>query len=281
LCPLIIIGQNLFFATSGVQVDIWDESRSEPKQSFQWGADSIHHVRFNPVETNILASCSSDRGITLYDLRSNVPLKKLIMDLRANALSWNPMEAFNFSTANEDHNCYTWDMRKLDKALNIHEGHMGAVMDIDYSPTGREFVCGSYDRTIRIFGILEGHSRVVYHTKRMQKVFAVKFSSDSKFVISGSDDTNVRLWKSDPSEQLQVLLPREKRKVNYQNKLISRYSNFPEIRRINRHQHVPKFILNASRQKQIIKQSIKRKEQNLRKHSSAGKVPYVPERKKT
>lgn len=45
---------------------------------------------------------------------------------------------------------------------------MSAVMDVDYSPTGREFVAGSYDRSVRIFPFSGGHSREVYHTKRMQ-----------------------------------------------------------------------------------------------------------------
>lgn len=36
-------------------------------------------------------------------------------------------------------------------------------MDIDYSPTGNEFVTGSYDKTVRIFKSNEGRSREVYH----------------------------------------------------------------------------------------------------------------------
>ena len=42
-------------------------------------------------------------------------------------------------------------------------------MDVDYSPTGREFVAGSYDRSVRIFAYNGGRSREVYHTKRMQR----------------------------------------------------------------------------------------------------------------
>ncbi len=44
-------------------------------------------------------------------------------------------------------------------------------MSIDYSPTGREFVSGSYDRTLRIFPTMGGHSREIYHTKRMQRCY--------------------------------------------------------------------------------------------------------------
>lgn len=42
-------------------------------------------------------------------------------------------------------------------------------MDIDYSPTGKEFVTGSYDKTIRIFPLDSGRSRETYHGKRLQK----------------------------------------------------------------------------------------------------------------
>lgn len=72
---------------------------------------------------------------------------------------------------------------------------VSAVMDVDYSPTGREFVAGAYDRSIRIFAYNGGHSREVYTTKRMQRVFCVRFSGDASYVFSGSDDMNVRVWK--------------------------------------------------------------------------------------
>jgi WD40 repeat protein len=52
----------------------------------------------------------------------------------------------------------------------------------------------------------------VYHAKRMQRVFCVRFSGDGSYVFSGSDDMNVRVWKAEASEQLGVTLPREKHK---------------------------------------------------------------------
>lgn len=42
-------------------------------------------------------------------------------------------------------------MRNLEQPVNVHIDHVGAVLSVDYSPTGQEFVTGSFDKTIRIF----------------------------------------------------------------------------------------------------------------------------------
>jgi len=99
----------------------------------------------------VFATSGSDRSICLYDLRTQTPMRKLYMMNKTNAICWNPMEPLNFTVANEDANLYSYDMRKLDIATCVHEDFVSAVMDVDYSPTGREFVAGSYDRTVRVF----------------------------------------------------------------------------------------------------------------------------------
>jgi WD repeat and SOF domain-containing protein 1 len=159
--------------------------------------------------------------------------------------------------------------------------HVGAVLDCDYAPTGREFVSGGFDRTIRIFPYDKGHSREIYHTKRMQRVFCVKWSGDSKFVLSGSDETNIRLWKAQASEKLGSLAPRQKTALDYNSKLKEKYKEHPQVRRIIRHRNVPKLIYKQGKERKIMLLSRKRKEENLRKHSKPGKLPQrKPERQK-
>lgn len=174
------------FATAAAAVEIWDHSRAEPTQTYEWGADTVTSVRFNPAEPDVFGTTGSDRSIALYDLRAGAPVRKLVMATKSNAMAWNPMEPLNFTVANEDSALYTYDMRRLRSALCVHRDFVSAVMDVDYSPTGREFVAGSYDRSLRIFPAGGGHSREVYHTKRMQRVFAVRFSGDGSYVFSGA-----------------------------------------------------------------------------------------------
>ena len=44
-----------------------------------------------------------------------------MLQTRCNALAWNPMEAFNFTVANEDCNLYSYDMRKFGSATCVHQ----------------------------------------------------------------------------------------------------------------------------------------------------------------
>ncbi|KAG0072450.1 WD40-repeat-containing domain protein [Linnemannia elongata] len=269
------------FATSGSEIDIWDHDRAEPVQTLNWGVDTINTVKFNQTETNILASTGSDRTIILYDLRTSQPITKLILAMRTNAIAWNPMEAFNFVAANEDHNVYGFDMRKMDKAQNILKDHVSAVMSVDYSPTGEEIVTGSYDRTVRLFNARQGHSRDIYHTNRMQRVFSVIYTMDNKFVVSGSDDGNVRLWKARASEKMGVRDYRERAHLEYAEKLKEKFANVPEIRRINRHRNVPKSVKTATQRKSIMINSRKTKEENVRKHTKQENLKdRIPERQK-
>lgn len=154
-------------------------------------------------------------------------------------------------------------MRKMDKAKMIHKDHISSVMDIDYSPTGREFVTGSYDKTIRIFDYDSGKSKEVYHGKRMQFVSSVLFSMDSKYIFSGSEDMNLRVWKSQASVPIGQLSDRQERALNYRTKLVEKFKHSNKIRRISKYRHLPKYILNARKQNQEQAEKRFRKNQNV------------------
>ena len=272
------------FAASSSVISIYDLSRATatPSQILRWptSADTINALAFNQVETSIIASTATDRSIVLYDLRTSSPLSKVTLALASNAIAWNPMEAFNFAVANEDHNIYIFDMRKLDRALNVLKDHVAAVMDVEFSPTGEELVSASYDKTVRLWERSAGHSRDIYHTKRMQRVFSACFTPDSKYILTGSDDGNIRLWRANASKREGIKSARQRQKLEYDEALKERYKHMPEIRRIKRHRHVPKPVLKAGEIKAEELKSIKRKRENERKHSKKGLVKRRSEREK-
>ncbi|KAI9801511.1 MAG: rRNA-processing protein sof1 [Piccolia ochrophora] len=272
------------FAASSSVISIYDLSRpsSTAVQTLAWptSTDTINTVAFNQTETSILASAATDRSVVLYDLRTSSPLAKTILRLASNAIAWNPMEAFNFAVANEDHNIYVFDMRKLDRALNVLKDHVHAVMDVEFSPTGEELVSASYDRSVRLWNRGQGHSRDVYHTQRMQRVFSAKFTPDAQYILTGSDDGNVRLWRANASNREGVKSARHRQQLEYDDALRERYKHMPEIRRIRRHRHLPKIIKKAGETKTEEIKAIRRRTENERKHSKKGTQKRKSEREK-
>ena len=266
------------FATSGENILIWNYERNTPIHKFKTCPEGYLRVKFNYVENNIILGTAYDRTITLFDLRTKNPLKQVTLRNKSACACWNPQEPFNFTVGNEDSNCYTFDMRNLDKIRMIHKDHILAVLDIDYSPTGKEFVTGSFDKTIRIFDCSEGYSRECYHDKRMQKVYSVMYTMDNKYVLSGSDDTNIRIWKALSNDPIKILNKREEDARNYRKKLVEKYQYMPEIKRIKHQNHLPKYIINKKNERRIRKEAKQRKFKNKELNSKPGALEYNPER---
>lgn len=190
------------FVTCGSSIDLWDETRTAPLKSYNPSIDTSYKIKFNQVQTDVFACVANDRSIILFDCRRNDYLRKVVLQMRSNSISWNPMEAYHFTVANEDHNLYTFDMRKLNVPYRAHVDHVSAVLDLDYSPTGKEFATASYDKTLRIFSFKSNRSREIYHTKRMQRLTSILWSMDNEYIICGSNEADIRVWKAKASKKL-------------------------------------------------------------------------------
>lgn len=70
---------------------------------------------------------------------------------------------------------------------------------------------------------------------------------DNKYIYSGSDEMNIRLWKANASEKLGALRPRERAKLEYSEALKEKFAAHPQVKRIAKHRHVPKGVLNATK----------------------------------
>ena len=259
------------FASASSTVQVWDLNRgggSDALMTMSMGVDAVHVVRYNQSETDVLASAGTDRGVTLYDMRSGKALHKVVLTMRANDLAWSPLEPTTFAVASEDYNMYTFDMRNMSSATQIYKGHVGAVMSVDWAPTGQSLVTGSYDRTVRLWDVGKGaRSRDVYHTKRMQKVFSVAYTLDARFVLSGSDDGNVRLWKHGASDKLGIVSARERASREYAQALRKRWQSVGDVAKIERQRHVPKPIRSAQKLHHTMSEARRVKEDRRRKHT--------------
>lgn len=114
----------------------------------------------------------------------------------------------------------------------------------------------------------------------MQRIFSVAWSPDNNYVLSGSDDGNVRLWRAKASERQGVKSFALRQKLQYEESLKERYAHMPEIKRIQKHRHLPKTVKKAGEIKNEELKSLKRKEENERRHTKKGEVRRKAEREK-
>jgi WD repeat and SOF domain-containing protein 1 len=154
-------------------------------------------------------------------------------------------------------------MRNLKTPSMVYSDHVAAVLSVDYSPTGKEVVSGSYDKTIRLWDINESKSKNIYSTKRMQHVFAVQYSGDSKYICSGSDDANLRMWKAVPNQKLGVIDKREIEKLDYHTKLKEKFNQIEDIKKISKRQLIPKAVKVLQQERRIQSQSKYNKAKNI------------------
>ncbi|KAF7313773.1 WD-REPEATS-REGION domain-containing protein [Mycena chlorophos] len=270
------------FATASNLVQLWDENKSLPisNLTFPTSVETITAVRFNLAEKSVLASVGSDRTFTLYDIRTGKAERRVVMNMSSNDLSWSPTFPTTVLLASEDHNLYTFDVRNLAKPTQIYKGHVAAVMSCDWAPTGLEFVSGGWDRTVRIWKDGQGHGPEVYHTKRMQRVSSALFTLDARFVLSGSDDGNVRVWKANASERLGIITGRERAAIEYRDALKEKWKSDKEVGRVVRSRHVPKAVHQASKLKRTMLDAQRVKDERRRKHTREGDSKPKAERKK-
>lgn len=230
-----------------------------------------------------MAAAAGDRSISLWDTRvAGGSIGRILTPFKMNDLSFNPILPTLLLSAGEDHNLYLWDIRNMGGgASQVYKDHVAAVTSCDWSPTGQQIASGGWDRTVRIWDKNHGRSSDCYHTKRMQRLMNVQYSLDSKYVLTGSDDGNLRVWKARASDKIGQMDARERDRINYRDSLRERWGGVGEVRQVERRRNLPKAIRNASKLKKTMVDSQKTKEENSRLHTQAGQTKPKSEKKKS
>ena len=110
----------------------------------------------------------------------------------------------------------------------------------------------------------------------MQRVFGVRYTGDARFVLSVSDDANVRVWKARASESLRRALPREREAADYARALKARYADVPDVRRVLKSRHLPKSVARARADEVDAAGRARVKAANVRAHARPGSKDGQP-----
>jgi len=76
----------------------------------------------------------------------------------------------------------------------VGSGHKHIVTSVSFAPDGRLLASGSYDKTLRIWSLLDG-STLAIMSGHMQIVTSTQWHPTASAVLTASVDSTVRLWR--------------------------------------------------------------------------------------
>lgn len=109
-------------------------------------------------------------------------------------------------SGSDDFTLYLWHPTESKHPIKRLTGHQQLVNHIAFSPDGRYFASGSFDKKVKVWCGKSG-SYLCTLTGHVGAVYQVSWSSDSRFLVSASKDSTAKLWEIPSGKRAKETLP--------------------------------------------------------------------------
>lgn len=155
---------------------------------------TVTQVRFHPVY-NVIASCSEDATIKLWDYESGNFERSLkghtdvVQDL-----AFDPVQGKLLVSCSADMSIRLWDIQETYSCIKTLQGHDHNVSSVAFTPSGDHVVSSSRDRTIKIWEVSTGYCirTLIGHRDWVRQV---RMFHDGSLMASCSNDQSVFVWQ--------------------------------------------------------------------------------------
>ncbi|KAI8059070.1 WD40-repeat-containing domain protein [Gilbertella persicaria] len=161
--------------------------------------EQVNDLSFHPNGL-VLASCSNDQSIKLFDL-SKSGVKRAFRYLQdaqpVNSICFHPSGDFLLA-GTKDAAVRIYDVKTLQCYTNSSSAdvHRGSVSQIRYSNTGKIFATSSFDGTVRIWDSTSSQCiRTLEGAHGGTAVSSVRFTANEKYLLTAGLDSTIRLWE--------------------------------------------------------------------------------------
>eukprot|EP00299_Pterocystis_sp_00344_P006829 c1903_g1_i1.p1 GENE.c1903_g1_i1~~c1903_g1_i1.p1 ORF type:complete len:620 (+),score=170.44 c1903_g1_i1:1-1860(+) len=173
-------------------VRILDAQTGEEIWKFVHHTESVFCVAFPPCPSRLVASCSEDKTIVLWDIHSNQPKKVL-----SGHTGWVYSVSFShdakrLASSSLDETVRIWDVESGDELRSL-KGHSGWIYGCRFAPSDGWVASCADDQSVRLWDSNTGEE-VKKFAKHWGPVSGISFSSDGKLLASVSSDKTMRLW---------------------------------------------------------------------------------------
>ncbi|GAN10283.1 cleavage stimulation factor subunit 1-like isoform X2 [Mucor ambiguus] len=160
--------------------------------------EQVNDLSFHPNGL-VLASCSNDQSIKLFDL-SKTGVKRAFRYLQdaqpVNSICFHPSGDFLLA-GTKDAAVRVYDVKTLQCYTNSSSAdmHRGSITQIRYSNTGKIFATSSLDGTVRIWDSVSSQCIRTLDAHGGAAVSSVRITNNEQYLMTSGLDSTIRLWE--------------------------------------------------------------------------------------
>mmetsp|Transcript_17596 Transcript_17596/g.71160 ORF Transcript_17596/g.71160 Transcript_17596/m.71160 type:complete len:484 (+) Transcript_17596:798-2249(+) len=176
-------------------VKLWDANSGAPPLVLKGHTERISHLAFHPSKQGVIASCSADKTVHLWDTkreeRDRVTAIYRDHADRVSGVAFHPdgelLGSSSFDT--------TWRLYDLETGtcLLLQEGHSKPIYRIAFHPDGSLAASCGLDRAARVWDNRSGRCIMTF-TGHVDSVLGADFSPDGYQLATGSNDNSIKIW---------------------------------------------------------------------------------------
>nr|XP_045007990.1 apoptotic protease-activating factor 1 isoform X2 [Jaculus jaculus] len=205
-CHFTNSSEHLLLATgsSDIFLKLWDLNQKECRNTMFGHTNSVTHCRFSP-DDELLASCSADGTLKLWDVRSaneqkSINVKQFFlnsedsqedMEVIVKCCSWSS-EGTKIMVAAKN-KIFLFDIHTSGLLAEIHIGHHSTIQYCDFSPQNHLVVVALPQYCVELWNI-DSCVKVADCRGHLSWVHGVMFSPDGSSFLTSSDDQTV--WET-------------------------------------------------------------------------------------
>src|SRR5262249_1685724 len=134
----------------------WDVPTRAPVAVLRGHTDTVWRVVFS-ADGKLLASCSHDKTVRLWDTRTHEPLRAIPLGSAVYGAAFSPHRT-RLAARRRDNTRPRIDVASRQQVAELH-GHTDYVHAVAWSPDGTRLVSGSGDFTVRVWDSLSPQER--------------------------------------------------------------------------------------------------------------------------
>ena len=181
-------------------VSLWDVERRQVVAEFEEHEKRIWTVDYCRTDPRLLVSGSDDYLVKIWNTDQSSSVHEIDMKANVCCAQYSPENAHCIAVGCVDHKVYLFDLRKIDKPVQILSGHRKAVSYVKYL-NANQIASASTDSTINVWNVNTGELSCALKGHMNEKNF-VGLTVAGEHIACGSETNEVYIYHKELSSPI-------------------------------------------------------------------------------